>query len=206
MKRIAAVALALFLAACAQTGAPPDAKLLLPGTLSEYTTLADLEARFGAQNVKVAEPRDGTVMLFPDDPELRATVRFWDEETLEHFSSITVTDPESRWRGKLGVRMGTTLAELRRLNAAEFWHTGFSTGTAQVRDWWNAGGLDVVEGDRLYFGVDLAVRDASDAAHAKELSGEDPQISSEDPRFAELGNRAVVTAITAWSSLDDEWQ
>jgi hypothetical protein len=206
MKHTAAPLIGLLVLACVHAAAPPDAGLVLPGDFSEGTTLADLEKRFGAENVHVAEPRDGTVMLFPDDPERRATVRFWDEETLQHFSSITVSDPASRWRGKLGVRIGTPLAELRRLNGAEFWHTGFTAdGTAQVRDGWNAGALDVAEGDQLYLGVDVAVRDAADVARAQALSGEEPQISSEDPRFAELGDRAVVSAITAWSSLDDEW-
>jgi hypothetical protein len=206
MKRAAATFLAFLVLGCAHSASTPEADLVLPGGFSEATTLADLEARFGAANVQIAEPRDGSVLLFPEDPTRRATVRFWDEETLEHFSSITVTDAESRWRGKLGVRIGTTLGELRRLNGVEFWHTGFtSDGTATVRDWWNAGALDVAEGDQLYLGVDLAVRAGADAARAAALSADEPQISSEDPRFAELGDRAVVSAITAWSSLDDEW-
>jgi hypothetical protein len=150
-------------------------------------------------------PDDGGsgAVLFPDDPTRRATVRFYDDAPLGHLASVTVSDPESRWTGKLGVKIGTTFAELRQRNGVEFWFTGFDADRGgRVRDAWNAGALDTGEGERLYFGVDLRLRDAAPAGAYP--SGED-QISSEDPRYPELGQLAVVSAITAWSSLDDEW-
>ena len=152
MNRAAMTLIAIVCLSCAHAGAPPDADLVLPGTFSEQTTLSDLQARFGAANVTIADVPDSegatsrVVLLFPDDPTLRATARFWDEDTLVHLSSVTVTDPESRWRGKLGVRIGTTFAELRRLNGAEFFYEGFyPDGSGRVRDGWNAGALDVAE-------------------------------------------------------------
>jgi hypothetical protein len=181
-------------------GADPD--LVLPGAFSEQTTMDDLRARFGAANVTpIDDPDAPGATLFASDPTRRATVRFYDAERT-HLASVTVSDPETRWRGKLGVGIGTTLAELRRLNAAEFWFVRFDAqGDATVRDAWNAGALDVTEGDRLYFGVDLRALPGAPAP----LPAEEGTISSEDPRCAALGEHVAVSAITAWSSLDDEW-
>jgi hypothetical protein len=217
----AAACLALFaIVACRHDGAATsaatpaalDAAFVLPGAFSEQTTVADLEALFGAANVTIgAVPNavgdpDRGIVLFPDDPTRRAYVRFYEEEPLNHLASVTVTDPESRWRGKRGVRVGMSLAELRERNASRFWLYGFyDDGMAIVRDMWNAGALDVAEGDKLYFGVDVRLRSTSDAKVKAILSREADQISSDDPNYAILGELAEVVAISAWSSLDDEW-
>jgi hypothetical protein len=221
MKRIPIlVPVALLLLACGHPAPPeaaspataPDDGFVLPGTFSEATTLADLEARYGAENVKVAEIADGpdstsqVALLFPDDPTRRATVRFWDGETMQHMASVTVTDPESRWRGKLGVRIGTTFAELRSLNAAEFFYGGFyEDGSGSVRDGWNAGALDVAEGEMLYFGLDLELRAPPGVDVGSVAPNGEPQLSSDDARFPRLGELVAVTGLSAWSSLDDEW-
>ena len=61
---------------------------LLPGDFSADTTLADLQNRFGADNVEVREipGAEGEslrgVVLFPDDPGRRATVYFQDPQDL----------------------------------------------------------------------------------------------------------------------------
>jgi hypothetical protein len=218
VKRAFVVPIAIVLLACGHAAPPappppaaaPDDGFVLPGTFSEQTTLADLQARFGAENVRIAEVSDGpdatsrVVLLFPDDPTRRATVRFWDGETLQHLASVTVTEPESRWRGKLGVRIGTTFAELRRLNGVEFWYTGFyEDGSGMVRDAWNGGALDVAVGE-LYFGVDLMLRPPPGVEGATIAPNGDIQVSSDDPQFPQVGELAVVSAMTAWSSLDDE--
>jgi hypothetical protein len=212
MKRAAITLIAIVCLSCANAGSPSDAEFVLPGGFSEATTLSDLQARFGAANVQVANVPDGdgatsrVVLIYPDDPTLRATARVWDEDTLEHLSSVTVTDPESRWRGKRGVRIGTTFAELRRLNGAEFFYEGFyPDGSGRVRDMWNAGALDVAEGEYLYFGVDLALRPPPGPGLAKAAPSEEMQVSSDDPLYPQLGELAAVSALTAWSSLDDEW-
>jgi len=218
MRRLAA-ALVLCASTACQHGTPsrtsaeeprPDTELVLPGGFSEQTTVADLEARFGASNVTIADVPDGLgatrrgVVLFADDPTRRAYVRFYEEEPLRHLASVTVTDAGSLWRGKLGVRIGTSFAELGERNGAAFWFRGFDTGRqGMVRDGWDAGALDVSEGEALYFGVDLRLRGevAPDAA----VPHGDDAISSDDPRYPMLGGLAEVSAITAWSSLDDEW-
>lgn len=192
---------------------------VLPGTFSELTTRADLEARFGVANVELVESRDGedrisrSLVLFPDDPQRRAHVEFHDDEHLAIVRSIEVRDAQSLWRGKRGVRIGMSLAELRRINGKPFYLQGFdAAGRGSVRDQWSPalddddatlGALDVDGNDRLYFGVDLALRaPAADAG----AWPRDEYLSSDDPRWPRLGESVVVTAFSAWSSLDDEWQ
>jgi hypothetical protein len=219
-KRAAVLPIAILVLACGHAAPPEEAPpaaaaetgLVLPGTFSEQTTLADLQARFGAENVRVTEVSDGpdstsfVALIYPDDPARRATARFWDGETMQHLASVTVTDPGSSWRGKLGIRIGTTFAELRSLNAAEFFYAGFyDDGSGSVRDGWNAGALDVVEGDALYFGIDLAIRPPPGVELGTVAPNGEPQLSSDDPRFPRVGELTVVTGLTAWSSLDDEW-
>ncbi|WP_440223851.1 hypothetical protein ACQQ2N_01235 [Dokdonella sp. MW10] len=193
----------------------------LPGTFSEFTTMDDLRGRFGAGNVViVASPEEGapdarSVVLFPDDPVRRAYVRFHDDAELAQLASVEIRDADSRWRGKHGVRVGMTLAEVRAINGKPFYLSGFdSRGRGYARGQWSPalddddgrlGALDVDGEDRLYFGVDFRLR-AGASARDGSAWPRDEYLSSEDPRWPDLGEAVVVDAILAWSSLDDEWQ
>jgi hypothetical protein len=199
--------------------APADASFILPGTFSQRTTVADLEARFGKANVRIVEARDGTlarsVVLFADDPSRRAYVDFHDAIGLEGLRAIVVRDAGSRWRGKQGVHVGMSLADLRERNGKPFWFTGFDDQRrGWARDQWSPaldgddgslGALDVGEGEHMYFGVELGLRGA-----AKDLPVDayphDDSVSSDDPRYPRLGELVGVTAIDATTSLDDEWE
>jgi hypothetical protein len=204
----------------APQGAPTDSLFLLPGTFSQRTTVADLETRFGKSNVKISEVRndDGTlersVVLFPEDPARRAFVGFHDETNLSDLQSISVRDAGSLWRGKHGVHVGMSFADLRKVNGRPFWFSGFdSEHRGWVRDQWSPaldddtplGALDVDGEDHMYFGVDLGLR-----GQAKDIPVDaypsDDSISSDDPRYPRLGEIVEVTAITATTSLDDEWE
>lgn len=197
-----------------------DAALVLPGPFAEATTRADFEKLFGPSNARVTEERDAEgnvqrgLVLFPDDPARRAYARFYDEE-MTHLAAIEVNDAGSLWRGKRGVHVGMSLAELRRANGKPFYFYGFdSEHRAWARDQWSPalddaepalGALDVGENDHLYFGVDLGLRGGGKDIPAAAYPQED-SISSDDPRYPRLGEIVEVTAITAYSSLDDEWQ
>lgn len=200
---------------------PADTSFVLPGAFSERTTVTDLENLFGKSNVRVIEAQsdDGargrSVVLFPDDPTRRAYVDFHDNQALEGVRSISVKDAGSRWRGKRGVLVGMSFAELRRLNGKPFWFSGFdSQHRGWAQDLWSPAGenddgelgaLDVEEGEHMYFGVDLGLR-----SQAKDISDDawphDESVSSDDPRYPRLGELVEVTAINATTSLDDEWQ
>lgn len=191
-----------------------DAFLNLPGDYAQKTTVAELEARFGVANVRREAGESPFVILFPDDPTRRATITFHEAGELKEISRITVDDPASYWRGKLGVHVGMTLAELRKLNGKDFLLSGFDEQLrALALDGWSPatddddggklGAFDVAEGDHLYFEVELGVIDPT---RLKAALPDGFQLSSGDPRLLELSGLIEVTGIGASSSLDDEWE
>ena len=198
-----------------------DASLVLPGSFAQATTVADFEKVFGKSNARITEARDAdgkvhrSLVLFPDDPTRRAYVSFYDDETLEGVANILVDDAGSLWRGKKGVRVGMSFADLRKANGKPFYFSGFDDQhRGWVRDQWSAsiddddntlGAMDVEENDHMYFGVDLGLRGAGKDIPAAAYPKDD-LTSSDDPRYPRLGEIAEVTAISAYSSLDDEWE
>lgn len=189
----------------------------LPGPFSESTTRADFEAMFGAGEVELVESRDEDghlrrgLVLFPRDPRRRAHVTFHDHANLAGLASIEVRDADSLWRGKHGVRIGMSLADVVAINGKRFGLSGFDEQRRLLaRDQWSPavgddatlGTLDVAEGERLYFGVEFGVRASASARDLPTHS----HFPSDDPRWPLLLEVAVVTAFSAWSSLDDEWQ
>ena len=193
--------------------ATADALFVLPGDfLSERTTLAGLQARFGMDNVRLAtDSQAGGVdaTLYPDDPTRRAYVTFHDNGGIAH---ILVDDRATRWRGKHGVRIGMSLAELRQVNGKAFYYTGFDAqGRGYASDQWSPalddddatpGALDVDENEWMYFGAVLGLRAGATPTMAWPR---DESVSSDDPRYPHLGTLVEVTALEARTSLDDEW-
>ncbi|RYD20359.1 MAG: hypothetical protein EOP88_15325 [Verrucomicrobiaceae bacterium] len=199
----------------ARETAAADVFMVLPGDYNESISVADLEARFGAANVKREGGEEPRVVLFPDDPTRRAYVSFYEQEKYEHLARIMVTDPDSRWRGKHGVHVGMSVAKLRELNGKPFYYSGFDQQRrGSVHDGWSPaleddekqplGNFDVSEGDRLYFDLELGVADPSKVTSPGDLPV-DEHLSSDDPRFPRFRELVTVTAISASSSLDDEW-
>jgi hypothetical protein len=190
----------------------------LPGTFSQGTSLADLKARFGADNLRKVKPGADTygceVILFPDDRTRRARAFFYDCDKLDQLRSIEIRDRESRWRGKGGVHVGMSFAELRERNGKPFGFSGFDQdGIGGVHDQWSPaigddatlGKLDVGEQDRMYFDVTLGVR-ADVPASDKGTLPRDEYIASDDPRIPQLAPLLEVIAFGASTSLDDEWE
>lgn len=192
--------------------------LVLPGGFSQATTIADLQAQFGAANVQIVEKADPEwgdpgVVLFPNDSTRRAYVSFHEPKARTDVARIEIRDADSRWRGKHGVRIGMTLAELRRVNGKPFMLSGFDAERrGAVQDAWSPaldendatlGALDVTEGEHMYFNVDLGLKGdvPTDAFPHDEV-----QISSDDPAYPRLGEVVVVTGFNATTSLDDEWE
>ena len=179
---------------------------------------ADLEARFGADNLRKVKPAadayDCEVILFPDDPARRAHAFFYDCEKLDQLRSIEIRDRESRWRGKGGVHVGMSFAEVRERNGKPFGFSGFDQdGVGTVHDQWSPaigddaslGKLDVEEGERMYFDVSLGLR-ADAPATDKAMLPRDSYFPSDDPRIPPLAPLLEVVAFGASTSLDDEWE
>lgn len=199
---------------------PADAAFVPPGTFSQHTTVADLDARFGKANVKIVSVPDGdgtsrSVVLFLDDPTRRAQVSFHDAAALSDLASISVRDAGSRWRGKHGVHIGMSFAELRRLNGKRFFFAGFDRQhRGLAHDQWSPalddddgklGAFDVGEDEHTYFGVELGLRGQIKDIPVDAYPHEDASVSSDDPRYPRLGELVEVTGMNATTSLDDEW-
>lgn len=230
MFRFALMPLLLVLCACqhqpspttanaspAQASPAEDAAFLLPGTYSQQTSLAELEALFGKSNVTATGKPDENgnyhrVVLFPDDPTRRAFVDFYEGE-FAGIHSISVRDAGSRWRGKHGVHIGMSLAELRLVNAHAFSFSGFDNQQrGWVHDAWSParddedaqlGKLDVEDDDHMYFGVGLGLHGQDIPADA--YPHDENSVDSDDPRYPRLGELVFVAEINATTSLDDEW-
>ena len=198
--------------------ATADNAFALPGDYAQSTSLADLEARFGKANVQVTHGpgEDGVyhrVVLFPDDPTRRAFVEFYEDAPPSGVHAISVRDRDSRWRGKHGVHVGMSLAELRAINGKPFYFSGFDgEGRGLVHDAWSPaldgddgslGTLDVEEGEHMYFEVELGLRAG---APAGAVPAEEASVSSDDPRYPRLGELVEVTGFGGTTSLDDEWE
>ena len=202
---------------------PPSAALAqagdwrLPGTFTQGTSLADLEARFGADNLRKVKPAADAyhceVILFPDDPARRAHAFFYECDKLDQLRSIEIRDRASRWRGKGGVHVGMSFAELRERNGKPFGFSGFDQdGVGTAHDQWSPaigddatlGKLDVEEGERMYFDVSLGLR-ADAPASDKAMLPRDSYFPSDDPRIPPLAPLLEVVAFGASTSLDDEW-
>ena len=213
MARFAKIIGLLLLSAC---HAPEDPTLfVLPGAFAQSTSVADLEARFGKANVKMADVPDYEgaplgVVLFSDDPTRRAYVGFHDAEQTS-LANIAVRDADSRWRGKEGVHIGMPFSELRQRNRKPFYFSGFDDQRrGGAHDQWSPslddkddqlGAFDVAADEHMSFGVDLHLRGEppADAYPHDEAS-----VSSDDPLYPRLGELAYVSGFEATTSLDDE--
>ncbi len=98
------------------------------GVFKQTTTLADIEAFFGKENVVTGEVPgpEGTTMIattiYPNDPAKKMEARWWDEEKLEHFAGVTLAQSDT---GPLGVKVGMPIEELEALNGEPFGLFGF---------------------------------------------------------------------------------
>lgn len=143
MKRFLLLFLLLTATAMAQ-----DTNLIVPGKsfgpVTPKSTLADLVRFFGAANVKPAtihlgegETVAGTV-VFPKDPKRRLEVT-WTRS--KRVADIRFSGRVSVWHTAEGLTLGTTLAELQRLNEVPFKFAGFGWDCGGVILSWGSGRL-----------------------------------------------------------------
>jgi hypothetical protein len=176
--------------ASAPTVAPHEA-LQLPGAFSRTTTRAELERQWGAANVRVSDALPGPegetapgYILYPDDPSRRAYLYVDDGGRLE---TVSVFDPESRWRLDNGVGMGMPIAELVRLNGGplRFMGTGWDYGGWVTS--WRGGRLAEPEGAAVRRGVRLELGDGPVGDEPLPIG--EGEFESDDPRWPHLDAR-----------------
>lgn len=120
--------------------------LIVPGSrvgpITAATTRSDLDTLFGKENVReqnlnISEAPDVATVVFPDDKSAALAVT-WDRE---HVASVyicfaTKTGP-CRWRTASGIRIGTSIRELSKLNGKSFQTGGFAEEQGRVTSWRN---------------------------------------------------------------------
>lgn len=164
----------------------------LPGAFAPDTTLAQLQQRFGSDDVRIVDDlpmAEGEttrgVRLFPDDPTRRAIVYFQDSDNLRGLSGIAIEDADSRWRFDNGVRIGMPLQELAALNGAPITYYGLSWDYGGHVIDWQGGKLQTISGLPGRYGVRLA--SAPDAPAGSYPQG-DSEYRGNDRRWPKAGD------------------
>jgi hypothetical protein len=170
---------------------PTPAALVLPGDFAPDTTLEQLQQRFGAASAQ-ARQIAGTegesfrgVVLFPDDPSRRATLYFQDEKNLRGLSMVSVDETSSQWKLASGAGIGTSLAELRKINGRPFTFSGFDWDYGGTITDWRGGKLQPASDNAVF--VRLQLRTPEGGSSDKDYPVGDSNFSSDDPRWADLG-------------------
>jgi hypothetical protein len=122
--------------------------LIEPGVrvdkITAKTTLADLQAAYGKDNIKsgqVPGPEGTTLpgaIVFPHDPERTLTIIWKERKPTQTPESISISGKKTLWHTADGITLGTPLKELERLNGGAFTLSGFD---------WDYGGTVLSWGD-----------------------------------------------------------
>lgn len=144
-----ALALVFVAAACGGPNGAED-RTIVPGVrvgpITRTTTLADLRATYGAQNVRAEAIEAGEgetapgATVFPDDSLRQVQVAFRDSSgTAPRF--VVIRGDSSLWHTDRGVTLGTRLDRLTALNGRPFVLLGFGWDYGGTVASWNGGNL-----------------------------------------------------------------
>jgi hypothetical protein len=120
--------------------ATPTRVVKCEGPFGRNATHADLVKAFGSDNVvyREVEGVDGkpikASVVYPNDPKARLEVN-WGDEKARRGPTVLIKD-QSAWVAANGIRIGTELAEVEKLNGKPFKLSGFDWDYGgHVRDW-----------------------------------------------------------------------
>jgi hypothetical protein len=120
--------------------ATPARVLKCEGPFARNASHADLVKAFGSSNVvyRDVEGVDGKLIkasvVYPNDPKARLEVN-WSDEKARRGPTVLIKD-QSAWGMANGIRIGTELAEVEKLNGKPFKLSGFDWDYGgHVRDW-----------------------------------------------------------------------
>lgn len=160
----------------------PDVQV---GPITKDSTEASIRKAFGDAQVKPEKLYVGDgqelpgLAIYPDDPEKRVEV-IWQEENPSKIAFVQIQGERSKWKTKEGVTLGTSLAELEKLNGRAFdlFGLGWDFGGTVVD--WKGGNLDALQ---------VRVADPADTQLSQEetstISG-DQTISSDTPALKKV--------------------
>lgn len=172
----------------------------LPGAFAPDTTVDQLRARFGGDNVRIVDDlpmAEGEttrgVILFADDPQRRARLYFNDVQALRGLQLVAIEDSQSRWHFADGLRMGMTLAELARANGKPVTYSGLDWDYGGHAGEWNGGRFATCPPPAH---CSRSVRlSANENAPADSYPIGDSTYSSDDPRWPKAGQLLKVSEL-----------
>ena len=166
------------------------------GAFAKTASHATLVAAFGAKNVvyqKVQDAEGETPMasvVFPNDPNKRAEF-IWQKPKQRREPLVKVN---GGWRVPNGIRVGTTLKEVERLNRKPFRLSGFGWDLGgRVTDW-NKGALDQPLPGGCLILVDFAADLKAPGKLIDKVTG-DTSFGSNDPAMAAVKPRVAAMVI-----------
>lgn len=175
--------------------APPTA-LGCTGVFARDSSHARVVAAFGARNVTFktvplpeGETGKATVVLDKNGkPRLHFIWR--DEKRRRNLPSVFVYD-SANWRTPQGVAVGSTLADVERINGKPFTLLGFGWDYSGTVSNWDGGTLDKPEGGCRFivrFEATIPNAPGADALDGdKEISSADPIMQAVKPKIYDLG-------------------
>jgi hypothetical protein len=172
-------------------------QLTCDGPFAADSSEAKLVEAFGKDNVVTGEvpgPEGSTVLattIFPNDPERKIEVGWWDEDNLTQLAYFTVPSGDI---APQGVKTGMTVKEVEALNGVPFEMQGF---------WWDYGGYANFTGGKLGAadtGCMVSVRFAPKDEYPADLnvdaiSGE-VQVPSSEPLLETLDVRVESLSVS----------
>lgn len=143
---------------------------------------ASLRLRYGDSNVVAGEVGLGEMetaagtILFPHDSTRRLTILWADSSRRTHPTRVEVNESPTRWMVFPGVSLGTSLAELERLNGRPFRLFGMDFDYSGTVESWQGGRLDSLwqlpDGSPRLVGLRLQPNTSVDSAVSAQVAGE----------------------------------
>ncbi len=200
-----AIRLAALIAALAATASPAPAApqpaegknvLQCDGAFARDSSHAKLVQTFGKSSVAFTDI-DGAEgdkvkasVVYPDEPRRRVEILWHDEKTRSRPSTIRVGF-KSQWRTVRGLRIGSELAEVEKINGRPFKLLGFDWDLGGRVSDWLGGTFATVPGGCDYRLAFNPWADAPDAARDKvsgdkEFLSSDPNMRASKPTVSEI--------------------
>lgn len=173
------------------------------------TTAADLVRRFGAQNVRDGEIELGEgdaaqgTLLYPDDPMRRVEIVWHDAAGRTRPELVRISGDSSAWVVAPEIRIGTTLAELERLNGGPFTVSLFAMDNGSTVTDWRGGRLARLSQGQPHVQLWMMPATPADTTlGAESMEGEESVYPSDSPELRRLQPR--IAEITLWFPADPE--
>ena len=166
------------------------------GALDLSDSERDLGAHYGAQNLRhvtvslgEGEAVSGT-LLYPEDPEKRMEIVWMNVTARRYPVHAILRGTRSRWTLPRGITLGTTLAELERLNGRPFTMAGFGWDYSGAVTDWEGGALSTLKG-RVWLYLEPAPGKDQGPSFAqvqgdRDISSTSPAMRALEPRITRI--------------------